>query len=192
MATQANNRTAVSAATRGGVGCSIITGGGKWVEITYGRPIKRGRNVFGSGADYGKTLNAGAPVWRAGANQATRVADATGRVLAGARGTQSASDGSPEAKTQQVFTTVCGRCHPVERITVVYKPLMWNVSERIVLIESQGKQYAYYPSDMETKIFARLSAWQNWIFQRPNAVGPAGALRRFGTGSRPDYDRTRV
>ena len=39
---------------------------------------------------------------------------------------------------------------------------------------------------METKIFARLTAWQNWIFQRPNAVGPEGALQRFGTGSRPD------
>ena len=45
------------------------------------------------------------------------------------------------------------------------------------------------PETMETKIFARLSAWQNWIFQRPNAVGPDGALRRFGTGTRPDYDR---
>ena len=48
------------------------------------------------------------------------------------------------------------------------------------------------PETMETKIFARLSAWQNWIFQRPNAVGPEGALRRFGTGSRPTYDRRRV
>jgi len=48
------------------------------------------------------------------------------------------------------------------------------------------------PETMKTKIFARLSAWQNWIFQRPNAVGPEGALRRFGTGSRPDYDRNRV
>ena len=48
------------------------------------------------------------------------------------------------------------------------------------------------PETMETKIFARLTAWQNWIFQRPNAVGPDGALRRFGTGSRPDYDRARV
>lgn len=47
--------------------------GGKWLEITYNRPIKRGRDLFGSGADYGKTLNAGAPVWRAGANQATRL-----------------------------------------------------------------------------------------------------------------------
>jgi benzoyl-CoA-dihydrodiol lyase len=48
------------------------------------------------------------------------------------------------------------------------------------------------PETMETKIFSRLSAWQNWIFQRPNAVGPDGALRRYGTGSRATYDRKRV
>jgi benzoyl-CoA-dihydrodiol lyase len=48
------------------------------------------------------------------------------------------------------------------------------------------------PETMETKIFGRLTAWQNWIFQRPNAVGPEGALRRYGTGSRPTYDRQRV
>ncbi len=47
--------------------------GGKWIEITYGRPIKRGRDLWGSGADYGKTLYAGAPVWRAGANVSTRL-----------------------------------------------------------------------------------------------------------------------
>ena len=45
------------------------------------------------------------------------------------------------------------------------------------------------PETMETKIFARLSAWQNWIFQRPTPSGPEGALRRFGTGSRPNFDR---
>jgi benzoyl-CoA-dihydrodiol lyase len=48
------------------------------------------------------------------------------------------------------------------------------------------------PETMETKIFGRLTAWQNWIFQRPNASGPDGALRRYGTGSRPSYDRKRV
>jgi benzoyl-CoA-dihydrodiol lyase len=48
------------------------------------------------------------------------------------------------------------------------------------------------PETVETKIFARLSAWQNWIFLRPNASGPEGALRRYGTGSRPSYDRKRV
>jgi benzoyl-CoA-dihydrodiol lyase len=48
------------------------------------------------------------------------------------------------------------------------------------------------PETMESKIFARLTAWQNWIFQRPNAVGEDGALRRYGSGERPKYDMTRV
>lgn len=48
------------------------------------------------------------------------------------------------------------------------------------------------PETMETKIFGRLTAWQNWIFQRPNAVGEDGALQRYGSGQRPDYNFTRV
>ena len=48
------------------------------------------------------------------------------------------------------------------------------------------------PETMETKIFGRLTAWQNWIFTRPNAAGPDGALRKFGTGRRADFDRKRV
>jgi benzoyl-CoA-dihydrodiol lyase len=48
------------------------------------------------------------------------------------------------------------------------------------------------PETLETKIFGRLSAWQNWIFNRPNASGPDGALRKFGTGQRADFDRRRV
>ncbi len=48
------------------------------------------------------------------------------------------------------------------------------------------------PETSETKIFGRLTAWQNWIFQRPNAAGPRGALSRYGTGQRADYDRKRV
>jgi benzoyl-CoA-dihydrodiol lyase len=48
------------------------------------------------------------------------------------------------------------------------------------------------PETTETKIFGRLSAWQNWIFHRPGASGPDGALRRFGTGQRADFDRKRV
>jgi benzoyl-CoA-dihydrodiol lyase len=48
------------------------------------------------------------------------------------------------------------------------------------------------PETVETKIFGRLTAWQNWIFNRPNASGPEGALRRFGTGQRADYDLKRV
>jgi cell division protease FtsH len=50
----------------------------------------------------------------------------------------------------------------IDRIAVIYKPLMWNVSERIVIIESQGKQFAYYPSDMETKIFADRAVNAKW------------------------------
>ena len=48
------------------------------------------------------------------------------------------------------------------------------------------------PETMETRIFGRLTAWQNWIFQRPNAVGSEGALRRYGSGQRANYDMTRV
>jgi len=48
------------------------------------------------------------------------------------------------------------------------------------------------PETMESKIFARLTAWQNWIFQRPNAVGEQGALKLYGTGQRAGYDRRRV
>ncbi len=48
------------------------------------------------------------------------------------------------------------------------------------------------PETMETRIFGRLTAWQNWIFQRPNAVGETGALQRYGTGIRGDFDRRRV
>ncbi len=48
------------------------------------------------------------------------------------------------------------------------------------------------PETMETRVFGRLTAWQNWIFQRPNAVGEKGALQRYGTGKRGDYDMKRV
>jgi benzoyl-CoA-dihydrodiol lyase len=48
------------------------------------------------------------------------------------------------------------------------------------------------PETMESKIFARLTAWQNWIFQRPNAIGDEGALKRYGTGHKPVFDTRRV
>ena len=48
------------------------------------------------------------------------------------------------------------------------------------------------PETMETRIFGRLTAWQNWIFQRPNAVGEDGALQRYGTGVRGKYNMERV
>ena len=45
---------------------------------------------------------------------------------------------------------------------------------------------------METKIFGRLTAWQNWIFQRPNAIGEQGALKLYGTGVAPTFSKDRV
>jgi benzoyl-CoA-dihydrodiol lyase len=48
------------------------------------------------------------------------------------------------------------------------------------------------PETMETKIFARLTAWQNWIFQRPNATGEEGALRRYGSGQKAQFDMKRT
>ncbi len=90
-----------------------------------------------------------------------------------------------------------------ELVTFTPDDLDWHDELRLALEERNsfspdaltGMEASYRfpgPETMETKIFSRLTAWQNWIFQRPNAVGPDGALRRFGTGSRPDYDRNRV
>jgi benzoyl-CoA-dihydrodiol lyase len=88
-------------------------------------------------------------------------------------------------------------------VTFAVDELDWDDEVRLLLEERNGfspdaltgmeanLRFAG-PETMESKIFARLTAWQNWIFQRPNAVGPEGALRRYGTGSRPTYDRTRV
>jgi benzoyl-CoA-dihydrodiol lyase len=88
-------------------------------------------------------------------------------------------------------------------VTAAPDDLDWDDEIRLVLSERAG----FSPdalSGMEaslrfagaesaaTKIFGRLSAWQNWIFLRPNASGPTGALRRYGTGQRADFDRKRV
>ena len=48
------------------------------------------------------------------------------------------------------------------------------------------------PETLETRVFGRLSAWQNWIFVRPNAVGASGALKVYGSGSKAKFGRERV
>ena len=87
---------------------------------------------------------------------------------------------------------------PVERITVIYKPLMWNVSERILLIEAEGKQYAYYPSDMETKIFTDKAVNASWggkmVFIPRTELSPASIemLERLDerfAGARPQSEK---
>jgi benzoyl-CoA-dihydrodiol lyase len=90
-----------------------------------------------------------------------------------------------------------------ELITFAPDDIDWEEEVRLMLEERNsfspdaltGMEASFRfagPETMETKIFARLSAWQNWIFQRPNAVGPEGALRRYGTGTRPTFDRGRT
>ena len=72
--------------------------------------------------------------------------------------------------------------NPVERITVVYEPLLWNVSRRIVLVESQGRQHAYYPSDMETQIFADKAVaapWGDKLSFMPRAELAPGSVALF-------------
>ena len=90
-----------------------------------------------------------------------------------------------------------------ELVTFTPDDLDWHDEVRLALEERNSfspdaltameANYRFVgPETMETKIFARLTAWQNWIFQRPNAVGPEGALRRFGTGTRASFDHRRV
>jgi benzoyl-CoA-dihydrodiol lyase len=88
-------------------------------------------------------------------------------------------------------------------VTFVYDEIDWEDEVRLALEERAslspdaltGMEASLRfggPETLETKIFGRLSAWQNWLFQRPNAAGEEGALRRFGTGQRPQFDRRRV
>jgi benzoyl-CoA-dihydrodiol lyase len=98
------------------------------------------------------------------------------------------------------------RAQDAERLGLVtFAPddLDWDEEVRIALEERAGfspdalsgleANYRFAgPETLETKIFGRLSAWQNWIFYRPNASGPDGALRVYGTGRRADFDRKRV
>ena len=88
-------------------------------------------------------------------------------------------------------------------ITAIYDEIDWEeeirlfVEERIsfspdALTGLEANTRFAGPETMETKIFGRLTAWQNWIFQRSNAVGEAGALSRYGTGKKANFDRKRV
>ena len=91
----------------------------------------------------------------------------------------------------------------VELVTDVMDDLDWSDELRLVIEERssfspdaltamEANLRFPGPETMETKIFGRLTAWQNWVFQRPNASGEAGALRRYGSGIRPEYDTRRV
>jgi benzoyl-CoA-dihydrodiol lyase len=88
-------------------------------------------------------------------------------------------------------------------VTASYDEVDWDEEVRLMLEERasfspdaltglEANLRFAGPETMETKIFGRLSAWQNWIFQRPNAAGAESALKRYGTGQRPRFDGERV
>jgi len=94
-------------------------------------------------------------------------------------------------------------CYACGLITFAYDDIDWEDEIRVFLEERasfsadaltamEANLRIGSPETMESRIFGRLSAWQNWVFQRPNAVGENGALRRYGSGKRADYDRVRV
>ena len=88
-------------------------------------------------------------------------------------------------------------------VTSAHEDFDWNDELRVMLEERasyspdaltgmEANLRFAGPETMETKIFGRLTAWQNWIFQRPNAIGEKGALPLYGTGVSPTYKRERV
>ena len=88
-------------------------------------------------------------------------------------------------------------------VTAAYDEVDWDEEVRLALEERasfspdaltglEANLRFAGPETMETKIFGRLTAWQNWIFSRPNAVGDKGALKLFGSGTKPQFNRERV
>ncbi len=88
-------------------------------------------------------------------------------------------------------------------ITAAYDDIDWDDEVRLILEERasfspdaltamEANLRFAGPETMETRIFGRLTAWQNWVFLRPNAVGERGALHRYGSGVQPDYDPERT
>jgi benzoyl-CoA-dihydrodiol lyase len=88
-------------------------------------------------------------------------------------------------------------------VTFAYDDVDWDDEVRLILEERasfspdaltglEANLRFVGPETMETRIFGRLTAWQNWIFQRPNAVGETGSLKRYGSGVRPDFNTERV
>lgn len=95
------------------------------------------------------------------------------------------------------------RCSDLGLVTFAFDDIDWEDELRLfreerssfsadALVGLEANLRFAGPETMETKIFGRLSAWQNWIFQRPNATGEQGALRRYGTGQRGDFNAERT
>jgi benzoyl-CoA-dihydrodiol lyase len=107
------------------------------------------------------------------------------------------------AKAERGAMLDAGRAQQFGLITFALDDIDWDDEVRVFLEERasfspdaltgmEANLRFAGPETMESKIFARLTAWQNWIFQRPNAIGEEGALKRYGTGQKPVFDTKRV
>jgi benzoyl-CoA-dihydrodiol lyase len=112
-------------------------------------------------------------------------------------------EGLASAEKRAGEPLVAAEAEKLGLVTFAPDDIDWNDEVRIAIEERSafspdaltGLEANYRfagPETIETKIFGRLSAWQNWIFYRPNASGPDGALRAYGTGRRAEFDRKRV
>ncbi len=115
--------------------------------------------------------------------------------------------GEPESETRA--RARCGTLIESEEaaelglVTASYDEIDWDDEVRLMLEERasfspdaltamEANLRFAGPETMETRIFGRLSAWQNWLFQRPGAAGESGALKRYGSGIKPEFDPDRV
>jgi benzoyl-CoA-dihydrodiol lyase len=107
------------------------------------------------------------------------------------------------AKARQREALDAEAAEELGRVTFALDDIDWNDEVRVFVEERtsfspdsltgmEANLRFVGPETMESKIFSRLTAWQNWIFQRPNAVGENGALRRYGSGVKAQFDMTRV
>ncbi len=107
------------------------------------------------------------------------------------------------AKNQRGKMLDAGQAQQLGLVTFALDDIDWDDEVRVFLEERasfspdaltglEANLRFAGPETMESKIFARLTAWQNWIFQRPNAIGEEGALKRYGSGQKPTFDTRRV
>ncbi len=108
-----------------------------------------------------------------------------------------------QIQSQLDITLDAQQCEALGLVTFALDEIDWDDEIRVFLEERaafspdamtamEANLRFAGPETMETKIFGRLSAWQNWIFQRPNAAGENGALRRYGSGQKGLFDKTRT
>jgi benzoyl-CoA-dihydrodiol lyase len=112
-------------------------------------------------------------------------------------------DSFAQARARTGETLLAEDAEAMGLVTAAYDDTDWDDEVRLMLEERasfspdaltamEANLRFAGPETMETRIFGRLTAWQNWIFQRPNAVGEDGSLKRYGSGVRPNFDTERV